>query len=283
MMKGEALNLKVKETSIPMNGASGTQIINVQSNKKREYSFISIVNPTDNIIDIYPQYATDFDGLGFAKFRILPYNSQIFPITQDIAEGFKVKWSNPKGTQGPKYARALFTDKQINMNLNMVQSAQVAEDYIQKVTPNPGDQWAVAPAAGANFPVTLSGSNAPLKADAPRLLFTKDYTNFATATTKYFTANGLNRNARQRTFHVVSTMGVTLTNCQLSFSDSSCSGGGWPNLPVAVFANIYAGITTDTSENHPLLAAHADTVMLSITVGTVPGAGNISLYVTEVF
>lgn len=136
--------------------------------------------------------------------------------------------------------------------------------------------------------VALDGSNAPLVAAAPTLLATIPYSDFTASGTYYWLpAANLHRNARARTVSVANSMNEPVTAISAGVSDSAAAislSNVFISGPFPTGSLVNGQTVTDTSERNPILAAHGDTLALSLTMGaTAPTSGNVKIYVAELF
>ena len=132
----------------------------------------------------------------------------------------------------------------------------------------------------------LTGSLAPLTAAAPKLIGTVPYTSFTASGTIYPSFKSvLSRNARRRTFYLYNTLNESLSSAGYIPQDSALAPAGVSVAHSEAASVIPAAsqIVIDTSEQLPLLAAHVDSMALSLGMGaTLPTSGAVYLYVTEV-
>lgn len=149
--------------------------------------------------------------------------------------------------------------------------------------------WQAPPSsvtAGGATQVALTGSLAPLTAAAPKLIGTVPYTSFTASGTIYPSFKSvLSRNARRRTFYLYNTLNESLASAGYIPQDSALAPAGVSVAHSEAASVIPAAsqIVVDTSEQLPLLAAHVDSMALSLGMGaTLPTSGAVYLYVTEV-
>ena len=138
----------------------------------------------------------------------------------------------------------------------------------------------------------LIGSLAELQAQAPNLIGTITGGSggvWAASSTYGLTYQGMNRNARKRTFHFVSTCDQALTVAEINFHDSSISGEGnyqaitnGQTVPAVEYGN--DGLLIVSSDAIPGLAMSVDTVQIELTTGATPPSNGkiVSVYMTEV-
>ena len=149
--------------------------------------------------------------------------------------------------------------------------------------------WQAPPSsvtAGGATQVALTGSLAPLTAAAPKLIGTVPYTSFTASGTIYPSFKSvLSRNARRRTFYLYNSLNESLSSAGYIPQDSALAPAGVSVAHSEAASVIPAAsqIVIDTSEQLPLLAAHVDSMALSLGMGaTLPTSGAVYLYVTEV-
>ena len=138
--------------------------------------------------------------------------------------------------------------------------------------------------SGSPLYTEATGNLAPLTAGAPVLLATYPYTEFSASTTIYpQLTNVMHRNARARTLIASNTLNEPLTSFTVTLYDSS-----GVNAPLGD-SYAYGSVNNNaqlvlTSENHPMLAAHVNSVQFALGMGaTAPTSGDVSIYLVEVF
>jgi hypothetical protein len=80
----------------------------------KQYSFITIVNNTDNSICLYPSYVTE-PIANLCLFRVPEYTTMTFPRILNQND-YTVMWANDHGTPGVKQGYILLSD--VNLQLN---------------------------------------------------------------------------------------------------------------------------------------------------------------------
>jgi len=126
--------MKIIQQPLIMVGLGSTIPFQIPSNYLTEYSFITVFNPTDNSICIYPREVT-VPSANACRMRILPYCAITIPILPEIQNGFNVIWSNDQSTQltTPKNARIFISDENLNYNFSFAPSAEAGGSFISQV------------------------------------------------------------------------------------------------------------------------------------------------------
>ena len=146
-----------------------------------------------------------------------------------------------------------------------------------------------------NGTVSLTGSLAPLTANPPTLIATVAYTQLSSAGELWFTFGGvLHRNARARTFYIVPSANLNnLSTVGLNVFDSQVVGGGGGSQVIsshspgfntdAAWTAIPGEVLVVDSAAATIAAATGDSVLLLVDMSAAATAGNIEIYVTELF
>lgn len=132
--------------------------------------------------------------------------------------------------------------------------------------------------------VSLSGSNAPLAATAPKLIATVNFSQLtASSTLNIAFPSVLNRNARQRTFIFYNSLNQPTSAAVNAIPYDSTIGFiaiGGDSTTIGTLGS--PARVSIVSESHPSLAAHVDSIWMSIPMGaTAPTSGSLQVYVVE--
>lgn len=148
-----------------------------------------------------------------------------------------------------------------------------------------------------NGTVSLTGSLAPLTADAPTTIFNEPYSNAlfqdASGYGSLTLTAVLHRNARARSFQIINELNQPLSSVAFSIGDSSNitgeTGANWFNGTagdVQVAGTIGVGASAEfTSENNTYLAMHFDSLYIRFNYSgtTLSTGGSVQVVMTEEF
>jgi hypothetical protein len=124
----------------------------------------------------------------------------------------------------------------------------------------------------------------PVDPGAPRKIATLPYSALPASGSATVTASAaLVRGARSRTVLIQNTMDEATAAATVTLYDSTVTGNG-SGLTAELGACAAGAVTGATSEMSGSLAAHVDSLSLTVTMGaTAATSGNVNILVAEVF